>query len=112
MRFKQLDLNLLVVFDALMETRSVTRTAERLGLTQPAASASLHNVLVNLMFNGRKLQLLIGLSEHRNMSTAAGHLGQQQPAPVAASSLRTRGPVLREILQPDPNAQQHSVLRR
>ncbi|WP_292924757.1 LysR family transcriptional regulator, partial [Novosphingobium sp. SCN 63-17] len=41
MRFKQLDLNLLVVFSALMETRSVTRTAERLGLTQPAASASL-----------------------------------------------------------------------
>jgi LysR family transcriptional regulator of gallate degradation len=43
-----------------------------------AASASLHNVLVNLMFNGRKLQLLIGLSEHRNMSTAAGHLGLTQ----------------------------------
>lgn len=44
MRFKQLDLNLLVVFSALMETRSVTRTAERLGLTQPAASASLGRV--------------------------------------------------------------------
>lgn len=31
MRFKGLDLNLLVVFDALMETRSVTRAAEQIG---------------------------------------------------------------------------------
>ena len=44
MRFKQLDLNLLVVFAALMDTRSVTRTAERLGLTQPAASAALRRL--------------------------------------------------------------------
>jgi LysR family nod box-dependent transcriptional activator len=44
MRFKQLDLNLLVVFSALMETRSVTRSAEQLGLTQPAASAALRRL--------------------------------------------------------------------
>ncbi|MFN4136652.1 MAG: LysR family transcriptional regulator [Novosphingobium sp.] len=44
MRFKGLDLNLLVVFDALMETRSVTRTAERIGLTQPATSAALRRL--------------------------------------------------------------------
>ena len=44
MRFKQLDLNLLVVFAALMDTRSVTRTAEKLGLTQPAASAALRRL--------------------------------------------------------------------
>ena len=44
MRFKQLDLNLLVVFAALMETRSVTRSAEQLGLTQPAASAALRRL--------------------------------------------------------------------
>src|SRR5574343_914725 len=43
-----------------------------------SASAGLHTVLVNLMFNGRKLQLLIGLSEHRNMSAAANHLGLTQ----------------------------------
>jgi LysR family transcriptional regulator, nod-box dependent transcriptional activator len=44
MRFKGLDLNLLVVFDVLMETRSVTRTAERLHLSQPAASAALRRL--------------------------------------------------------------------
>jgi DNA-binding transcriptional LysR family regulator len=41
MRFKGLDLNLLVAFDALLETRSVSRAAERLNLSQPAASAAL-----------------------------------------------------------------------
>lgn len=44
MRFKGLDLNLLVVFDALMDTLSVTRTAERLNLSQPAASAALRRL--------------------------------------------------------------------
>ncbi|WP_353227796.1 LysR family transcriptional regulator [Novosphingobium sp.] len=41
MRFKGLDLNLLVAFDALMTTRSVSRSAERLNLSQPAMSAAL-----------------------------------------------------------------------
>lgn len=41
MRFKGLDLNLLVAFDALMSTRSVSRAAERLNLSQPAMSAAL-----------------------------------------------------------------------
>lgn len=36
-----LDLNLLKVFDAVMETRSVSRAAERLGLGQPAVSHGL-----------------------------------------------------------------------
>jgi len=44
MRFKGLDLNLLVIFEALMDTRSVTRAAERLGMTQPAASAALRRL--------------------------------------------------------------------
>jgi DNA-binding transcriptional LysR family regulator len=35
------DLNLLVLFDALMAERSVTRAASRVGLTQPAASHAL-----------------------------------------------------------------------
>jgi DNA-binding transcriptional LysR family regulator len=35
------DLNLLVVFDALLTDRSVTRAAERLGLSQPALSNAL-----------------------------------------------------------------------
>jgi Bacterial regulatory helix-turn-helix protein, lysR family len=37
--FRRIDLNLLVTFDALMTTRSVTRAAERLGLGQPAVLA-------------------------------------------------------------------------
>jgi LysR family nod box-dependent transcriptional activator len=41
MRFKGLDLNLLVAFDALMSTCSVSRAAERLNLSQPAMSAAL-----------------------------------------------------------------------
>jgi DNA-binding transcriptional LysR family regulator len=36
-----IDLNLLVVFDALMAERHVTRAGERIGLSQPAVSASL-----------------------------------------------------------------------
>ncbi|HWT31469.1 MAG TPA: LysR family transcriptional regulator [Propylenella sp.] len=41
MRFKGLDLNLLVAFEALMQTRSVSRAAERLHMSQPAMSAAL-----------------------------------------------------------------------
>ncbi len=41
MRFKGLDLNLLVAFDTLMATRSVSRSAEQLNLSQPAMSAAL-----------------------------------------------------------------------
>ncbi len=41
MRYKGLDLNLLVAFDALMELRNVTRAAERLHLSQAAMSAAL-----------------------------------------------------------------------
>lgn len=41
MRFKGLDLNLLVAFNVLMETRSVSRSAELLHLSQPAMSAAL-----------------------------------------------------------------------
>ena len=41
MRFKGLDLNLLVALNGLMETRSVSRAAERLHLSQPAMSAAL-----------------------------------------------------------------------
>lgn len=41
MRFKGLDLNLLVAFNHLMETRSVSRAAENLHLSQPAMSSAL-----------------------------------------------------------------------
>jgi LysR family transcriptional regulator, nod-box dependent transcriptional activator len=41
LRLKGLDLNLLVALDILLEERSVSRSAERLHLSQPAASAAL-----------------------------------------------------------------------
>lgn len=41
MRFRGLDLNLLVVLDTLFDTRSVTRAGERLNLSQSATSAAL-----------------------------------------------------------------------
>jgi LysR family transcriptional regulator, nod-box dependent transcriptional activator len=41
MRFNRLDLNLLVVLDALLRERSVTRAARELHLSQPAISAAL-----------------------------------------------------------------------
>src|ERR1700710_2148078 len=36
-----IDLNLLVVFDAVMQERNVTRAGQRLGLSQPAMSHAL-----------------------------------------------------------------------
>jgi LysR family transcriptional regulator, nod-box dependent transcriptional activator len=41
MRFKGLDLNLLVAFDALIRCRSVTQAASRMAMSQPAMSAAL-----------------------------------------------------------------------
>jgi LysR family transcriptional regulator, nod-box dependent transcriptional activator len=41
MRFKGLDLNLLLAFQVLMEERSVTRAARRLHVSQPAMSSAL-----------------------------------------------------------------------
>ena len=41
MRFKGIDLNLFVAFEALMETRSTARAGEKIGLSQPATSAAL-----------------------------------------------------------------------
>ena len=41
MNLASLDLNLLVSLDALLQERSVTRAAARMGLSQPALSASL-----------------------------------------------------------------------
>jgi DNA-binding transcriptional LysR family regulator len=41
MDIRTVDLNLLVIFDAMARLRSVNRTAEAVGLSQPAASAAL-----------------------------------------------------------------------
>jgi len=44
MRFKGLDLNLLLALDALLDEKSVSRAAERLHLSQPAMSAALRRL--------------------------------------------------------------------
>ena len=41
MDIREVDLNLLVVFDAMARHQSVNRTAEAIGLSQPATSAAL-----------------------------------------------------------------------
>ncbi|MVV52251.1 LysR family transcriptional regulator [Pseudomonas sp. PB120] len=58
---RSIDLNLLVVFEALIQERNVTRAAEKLCLGQPAVSAAL--VRLRALFNdplferiGRKMQ--------------------------------------------------------
>lgn len=43
-RFRSLDLNLLRVFDVVMEERSLTKAAHRLALTQPAVSNALRRL--------------------------------------------------------------------
>lgn len=53
MDIRSLDLNLLLVFEALMEERSVTRAASRVGLSQPAMSNSLARL--RLAFNDQLL---------------------------------------------------------
>ena len=40
------DLNLLVVFDAIMTERSITRAANRIGMTQPAVSNAVSRMRV------------------------------------------------------------------
>ena len=48
MHFNQLDLNLLRVFDALLDERSVTRAGDRLGLSQSAVSHALGRLRLTL----------------------------------------------------------------
>ena len=58
MNLASIDLNLLVVFDALMQERSVTKAGKRVGLTQPAVSNALgrlrHLVKDDLFLRGPK----------------------------------------------------------
>lgn len=44
MNINALDLNLIRVFDALMQEKSVTRAGDRIGLSQPAVSAALNRL--------------------------------------------------------------------
>jgi DNA-binding transcriptional LysR family regulator len=62
MRLQQVDLNLLIILDALLREQNVTRAAERLHMSQPATSNALARLrkLTGddlLVKNGRSLQL-------------------------------------------------------
>jgi DNA-binding transcriptional LysR family regulator len=80
MNLAAIDLNLLVVFDALMTHRHVTRAGERLGLSQPATS----NALTRL----RKL-----FDDPLFVRTAAG----LQPTPKAIALAQQIQPALQQM---------------
>lgn len=76
----RVDLNLLVVFEVLMETRSVTATADKIGRTQSAVSHSLSRLREQL---GDPLLVLVG--------------GKMQPSPFAEMIIEDVRPLLRGI---------------
>lgn len=75
-----LDLNLLVVFDALMTEQSVTRAGERVGLSQPATSNALS-----------RLRAL--MADELFVRTAAG----LRPTPKAITLMAQLNPALEQI---------------
>ncbi len=76
----RIDLNLLVVFEVLMDTRSVTATAEKIGRTQSAVSYSLARLRDQL---GDPLLVRVG--------------GKMQPSPFAEIIIEDVRPILRSI---------------
>jgi DNA-binding transcriptional LysR family regulator len=80
MNLAGIDLNLLVVFDALMTERQVTRAGERLGLSQPATS----NALTRLR-NLTKDELFVRSG------------GKLHPTPVAVALYQQIQPALNQI---------------
>jgi len=86
MNLRNFDLNLLIVFDAIMSERSLTRAAQRLALTQPAVSNALRRLRESL---GDELLLRKG----RALEPSARAL---ELWPVVRATLQT----LRTSLQP------------
>lgn len=76
----RIDLNLLVVFEVLMDTRSVTAAAESLGKTQSAVSHSLARLRQQL---GDPILVKVG--------------GKMQPSPFAEQLVEDVRPILRGI---------------
>jgi len=76
----RIDLNLLVTFEALMETRSVTRAAERLSKTQSAVSHALARLREQV---GDPLLVRVG--------------GRMEPSPFALDLIEEVSPILRSI---------------
>ena len=93
MLFRNLDLNLLRVFDEVMRERSLTKAARNLSLTQPAVSNALRRLRETL---GDELLTRGGASQ----PGGAGYAGGLQATPVALALW----PTVREALQNLQNA--------
>jgi DNA-binding transcriptional LysR family regulator len=96
----RLDLNLLVVFEVLMDERSVTRAADKLGKTASAVSHALGRLREQV---GDPLMVKVG--------------GRMQPSPFALDLIEEVRPILRSIQrvvqapQPFDPAASHRVFR-
>ncbi|HWU62615.1 MAG TPA: LysR family transcriptional regulator [Ensifer sp.] len=101
MRLERFDLNLLVVLDALLEERNVTRAAERLHIGQSAASAALKRLRDSfgdelLVPAGRRFELT--------------PLAQGLVAPVRDTLLRARSAIaLRPSFDPATEARRFTI---
>lgn len=88
MRLKGLDLNLLIALDILLEEHSVSRSAERLHLSQPAASAALGRL--RKFFNDELLVLhgkrMIPTSYAQNLAPEVRRILTQVDGLIATSS--------------------------
>ena len=99
MHINQLDLNLLRVFDAVYRARSVSRAAESLGMTQPAASQSLTRLRVLL-----KDQLFVRVASGVSPTPAAQRLSH-----AVQSALTTLESALNEKVAFDPGGAQMTL---
>ena len=99
MNIKDLDLNLLRLFDAVWRTRSVSLAAQQLGMSQPAASqglARLRSVLGDALFErsgagvrptpradrlAQSVQLALGTIEEALGETTEGEIIIDEPEP-------------------------------
>lgn len=101
---RRIDLNLLVTLQALLEERSVTRAAERLGMSQPAVSRALRRLRSvfadTLLVEGRKGYFLSARAEEvqpmlRRILGDIGEMLEARPFDPAAATGSAR------LLMPD-----------
>jgi DNA-binding transcriptional LysR family regulator len=78
-KLANLDLNLLVSLDALLQERSVSRAAERLGLSQPSLSASLARLRRHF-----RDELLARVGNRYELTPLAAQLTEQTTGALAA----------------------------
>ena len=79
LKLANLDLNLLVSLDALLAERSVSRAAERLGLSQPSLSASLARLRRHF-----RDDLLVRVGNSYELTPLAAQLAEQTASALAA----------------------------